>query len=52
MYRVEKSPALVGGQFAVLAGAILFIIFIFLTTVQHIGDERRRSIEAEIRQNQ
>jgi two-component system sensor kinase FixL len=52
MYRVEKSPALVGGQFAVLAGAILFIIFIFLTTVQHIGDDRRRSIEAEIRQNQ
>lgn len=52
MYRVEKSSALVGGQLAVLAGAILFIIFIFLTTVQQVSDDRRRSIEAEIRQNQ
>ena len=52
MYRVKKSPALVGGQLAVLAGAIFFIIFIFLTTVQQISDDRQRSIEAEIRQNQ
>lgn len=52
MYRVEKSPALVGGQLAVLAGAIFFIIFIFLTTVEQLSDDRQRSIEAEIRQNQ
>jgi two-component system, LuxR family, sensor kinase FixL len=51
MYRVEKSRGLSRSQWAVLAGAILSILFIFLVTVQQIRGDRQRAVESEIRQN-
>jgi signal transduction histidine kinase len=52
MYRVEKSHGLYGSQWAVLAGAILSVIFIFLVTAQQVRGDRLRALESEIRQNQ
>ena len=52
MYRVDKGRKLYGNQLAVLAGACLFIFFIFVTTAQQIQGDRQRALEAEVRQNQ
>jgi signal transduction histidine kinase len=52
MYRVKEDRRLSGSQWAIIAGAFLSILAIFLVTAEQIEGDRRRAIGSEIRQNQ
>ena len=52
MYRVKEGHGLSGSQWAIIAGALLSILAIFLVTARQVEGDRRSAIGSEIRQNQ
>ena len=52
MYRVKEGHGLSGSQWAIIAGAALSFLAIFLVTARQVEGDRRSAIGSEIRQNQ